>query len=131
MHTRGNGRVVVTGPPRAGKSTWVNRHARAGDLRFDWDDVAATLGYVNTPLTAMRKGRLPWPLKQLVLAMRETFVDTVAQLAPSQLGECRVFLIVTDRATAEVLADAMHADLMVINERHEVVHIRHAEVLLD
>lgn len=34
---------VVTGPPAAGKSTFVRDHAQAGDIRIDFDELANTL----------------------------------------------------------------------------------------
>lgn len=34
---------VVTGPPAAGKSTFVRDHAQSGDIRIDFDDLANTL----------------------------------------------------------------------------------------
>lgn len=34
---------VVTGPPCAGKTTYVNEHAAPGDLRIDYDHIANTL----------------------------------------------------------------------------------------
>ena len=35
---------VVTGPPCAGKSTYVRTNAKAGDLRIDYDQLAQALG---------------------------------------------------------------------------------------
>lgn len=37
---------LVTGPPAAGKSTWVRQHAKPGDITIDYDAIAAVL----TPL---------------------------------------------------------------------------------
>jgi hypothetical protein len=37
------GLFVVTGPPAAGKSTWVVEHARAGDIVVDLDRIAHAL----------------------------------------------------------------------------------------
>ena len=31
---------IITGPPAAGKSTWVNNRAKPGDIRFDFDSIA-------------------------------------------------------------------------------------------
>jgi len=39
---------VVTGPPCAGKSTYVREHAAAGDLRIDYDLIAQALGAENS-----------------------------------------------------------------------------------
>lgn len=35
---------VIVGPPCAGKSTYLNDHAKAGDLRVDFDQIAKCLG---------------------------------------------------------------------------------------
>ena len=36
--------TVVTGPPCAGKTTYVQKHARPGDVVVDFDDIAQALG---------------------------------------------------------------------------------------
>lgn len=35
--------IVVTGPPASGKSTWVKRHAKPGDITIDYDAIANVL----------------------------------------------------------------------------------------
>lgn len=35
---------VLTGPPCAGKSTYIKKHAKAGDLIVDYDEIALTMG---------------------------------------------------------------------------------------
>lgn len=35
--------IIVTGPPAAGKSTWVRQHARPGDIVIDYDLIIAAL----------------------------------------------------------------------------------------
>jgi hypothetical protein len=35
--------IVVTGPPAAGKSTWVRRHAQSTDVVIDYDTLAVAL----------------------------------------------------------------------------------------
>lgn len=37
------GLIIVTGPPAAGKSTWVVEHARPGDIVIDYDRLAQAL----------------------------------------------------------------------------------------
>lgn len=37
------GLIVVTGPPAAGKSTWVREHAKKADLVIDYDRIAQAL----------------------------------------------------------------------------------------
>ena len=36
--------TLVAGPPAAGKTTWVQQHARPGDLIVDYDAIATSLG---------------------------------------------------------------------------------------
>ena len=39
---------IITGPPCAGKSTYVREHAQDGDLRVDYDLIAQALGAMNS-----------------------------------------------------------------------------------
>lgn len=39
---------IITGPPCAGKSTYVRENAKAGDLRVDYDTIAQALGAENS-----------------------------------------------------------------------------------
>ena len=39
---------IITGPPCAGKSTYVREHAKSGDLRIDYDLIAQALGAENS-----------------------------------------------------------------------------------
>jgi AAA domain-containing protein len=43
---------VVTGPPAAGKSTWVRAHARPGDVVVDYDLIAGALTVAGTDGTS-------------------------------------------------------------------------------
>ena len=36
--------TLIVGPPAAGKTTWVQQHARPGDLIVDYDAIATSLG---------------------------------------------------------------------------------------
>ena len=77
------GRYVICGPQGAGKSTFVEKHARLGDYRWDLDHVAACLTTGTPVLPADLKGQLPQPTLELVMQLRETFltwVGTVGQL---------------------------------------------------
>jgi len=37
------GLIIVTGPPAAGKTTWVLQHARPGDITIDFNRIAQAL----------------------------------------------------------------------------------------
>ena len=39
---------VITGPPCAGKSTYLREHAKEGDLRIDFDVIAQALGSASS-----------------------------------------------------------------------------------
>ncbi|HJD68625.1 MAG TPA: ATP-binding protein [Corynebacterium kroppenstedtii] len=34
---------IITGPPAAGKTTYIETHAKPGDIRIDYDAIANTL----------------------------------------------------------------------------------------
>lgn len=38
---------IITGPPAAGKTTWVKEHAKHGDITIDFDDIANALTPTN------------------------------------------------------------------------------------
>lgn len=67
---------VVTGAPAAGKSTWVNAHAKPGDLRFDTD-----------ALTNVLTGRTPGKhhhdtkSKTVTQAVRQAGIDAALPMA--------------------------------------------------
>lgn len=112
------GRYVICGPQGAGKSTFVEKHARLGDYRWDLDHVAACLTTGTPVLPADLKGQLPQPTLELVMQLRETFLTWVGTVG--QLGDARVFVIVHDIEVARVIAHELHARLIQINEEHEV-----------
>ena len=112
------GRYVVCGKKGAGKSTWVTNHARMGDYRWDLDCVAACLTMGTPTLPATLKGKLPGPTVDLVLRLREGFIDWLADVGP--LGDARVFIIVHDEEVAHVIAHELGARLVHLDERHRV-----------
>jgi len=75
---------IVTGPPAAGKSTWVRENAKYGDITIDYDAIAGTL----TP-----PGGKPhdWPahIKAVTKAARRAAIDTAVQLS----GQHAVYVI--------------------------------------
>ena len=112
------GRYVVCGPCGAGKTTWVNRHARRGDYRFDFDSLAACLTMGTLVLPAPVKGNLPTVSIDLLLRVREAFLDWVMAVGP--LGDARVFVIVHDYETARVIAQELSARLVCVDPDHQV-----------
>jgi hypothetical protein len=65
---------LVTGPPAAGKSTWVRQHAKQGDITIDYDALANVLtpaheGHDHTDM-----------VKAVTKAARQAAIDTALQL---------------------------------------------------
>ena len=112
------GRYVVCGPCGAGKTTWVNRHARLGDYRFDFDSLAACFTTGTPILPNALKHNLPKTTIELLLRCREAFVDWLAVVGP--LGDARVFVIVHDYETARVIAHELAARLVCVDRHHQV-----------
>lgn len=46
---------VVTGPPAAGKTTWVRQHAKPGDIVIDYDLLAGALTAPGTDTSGLSK----------------------------------------------------------------------------
>ncbi len=101
-------RVVVTGAPGSGKTTWVKQRARPGDIVFDLDAIAGVVSEWPThprPLDSMRA----------LLAMRE---GLVAWLERTHVA-VHVFLIVTDERDAHAVAQRVRARVV---KRHAGVY---------
>jgi hypothetical protein len=69
---------VITGPPAAGKSTWVREHAEHGDIVIDYDRIAVAL------TTDDGNGHShPDHIKTITRAARRAAIDTALPLADS------------------------------------------------
>ena len=66
---------VVTGPPAGGKSTWVRKHAKAGDITIDYDLIANTL----TP-SAVGSHEHTSEVKKVTKAARQAAIDVALTL---------------------------------------------------
>jgi hypothetical protein len=91
--------TLVTGPPCAGKTTYVNTHARPGDLILDQDTIGATaMRRGLTRVAAMTSGTAwvirccPGPARRAALAHRIRATNVILLHPP----------------TAELLARASH-----------------------
>lgn len=102
-------RVVVTGPPMCGKSSWVKERAKPGDIIWDLDDVASTMAFFGAPLTREQKGNLPWAVMKALLVMRDALV---LWLEGTRLRDCGAFLIITDPADAQRVARRINAEVV-------------------
>lgn len=68
---------IVSGPPCAGKSTYVREHAKGGDLRVDYDLIATALGSVNSHAA-------DGLIKQAAFAAREGVIETALKNADDE-----------------------------------------------
>jgi len=116
MARTGRRRVVVSGPPGSGKSTWVRARARRGDLVWDLDAVASVIG--GPPLSDARRSRLSPLVLRAALAMREALLGVVE--AARDLGDAYAFVIVSDHDDAARCAARLKADLVAIDPYHQV-----------
>lgn len=64
---------LVTGPPAAGKTTWVQSHAKPGDITIDYDSIAETLGGCDHDY--------PTHIKTVTHAARQAAIDAAIPMA--------------------------------------------------
>ena len=107
---------LITGPPAAGKSTWVREHAKHGDITIDYDALANTL----TP-----QGGKPhaWPqaVKAVTKAARLAAIDAAIMVSTS------VDVYVIHSLPSVRLVDryrASGAEIVVIDPGRDVVMAR-------
>lgn len=96
-------RVVVCGEPGSGKTTYVRRFAKPGDIVWDMDAIAVALGFEKT---------FPYPqdILQIMLAWRKSLLESIA------LRKRRMFIIVTDKESAERVARKIGAALVNVED---------------
>ena len=67
---------LVIGPPASGKTTWVQQHAKHGDITIDYDTIASVL----TP-TGGDIHEQPDQVKAVTKAARQAAIDAALRLA--------------------------------------------------
>jgi len=77
---------VVTGPPAAGKSTWVRDHAKPGDITIDYDTLAQAL----SPGLPSDPAEQPSHIAAVIMASRAAAFDDAVLDAATQ---CDVYLV--------------------------------------
>ena len=97
-------RYVIVGPPGCGKTTWVQQHARKGDVVYDLDVLAGVMSQmpthprptpVVTALLAMRDGLIAWlervksPLNVFIIVTKQDEGTLIAQRIGAQLVQPR------------------------------------------
>jgi len=66
---------LVTGPPASGKTTWVNEHAKHGDITIDYDAFNAILTPHGDPYDP------PQHVRAVTKAARQAAIDAAMRLA--------------------------------------------------
>jgi predicted kinase len=118
-------RTIICGPPRAGKSTYVAKHAKPGEVRIDLDDLwkvllgydrgnrtQAHLGFMSAVKNALIKRIFDSSLDAWVISggatrseraslMRRLDTDKVVLIVPS-IAQC------LSRTTDDHLIEAIH-----------------------
>ena len=78
---------VLTGPPCAGKSTYIGKHAKKGDLIVDYDEIAVTLGAKEkwNPVGIIQKAAMKAREAAISAALRDA--DAESWIIQSRLSE--------------------------------------------
>jgi hypothetical protein len=72
---------VVTGPPASGKSTWIAKHAKHGDVVIDYDRIVAALHNEDTDgELSGDPAEQPIPLTQVANAARQAAINEAIDL---------------------------------------------------
>lgn len=101
-------RTIVTGPPGSGKSTYVNKHRKPGDLVWDWDEVAKVM--LQLPMHETPSDCIPH-----LNAMAEVLCREVATRCPAR----DVWIILTNVDRAKVVAEMVSGEVVEMHERHK------------
>lgn len=67
---------LITGPPAAGKTTWMRQHARPGDITIDYDAIADALTPAGTDPHSQ-----PRHVQAVTKAARQAAIDTAIAMA--------------------------------------------------
>lgn len=104
---------VVTGPPAAGKSTWVQANARTGDITIDFDALACTL----TPPHGSQHDHTQH-VKTVTKAARQAAIDASLRL----IADTNVYVIHSTPSDQTLTRyKALGAQVIVIDPGRDVV----------
>jgi dephospho-CoA kinase len=104
---------VITGPPAAGKTTWVQQHARPRDIVIDYDAIAQALAGPGAPTHAHRH-----TLHLIARAARRAALNEALR----HLARADVYLIHTQPSTQTLARYRNHnARVITIDPGRDVV----------
>lgn len=75
---------IITGPPAAGKTTWVRERATPGDITIDYDAIITAL----TP-----RGHEPYDAPMHVVDVAQTARNAAIHVALNKVWHCNVYII--------------------------------------
>lgn len=101
-------RYVVTGPPGAGKSSYVRERAQLDDLVWDFDVIVPAIAAQRT---RVHQERLPRHILDAMRAMRE---GLLGYLAGADLEDRAVFIIATNPQHAAAIARRIDAAVITL-----------------
>lgn len=94
-------RYVITGPPRCGKTTWVNERAKPGDLVFDMDALSTVMF------------QLPkYPRPQHATLCLKTVRLAVVRWLQGTTFDADAYVIVADEEQARNVAHAIRGEVV-------------------
>ncbi|MFD5370812.1 hypothetical protein [Streptomyces sp. NPDC127103] len=107
---------VVTGPPAAGKSSWIQAHATARDIVIDLDLIAVALTGPGAP---------QWNHDPIVQRVAQSARFAAIKEATQHLGKVDVYLIHTmPNAKALVKYERLKARIIAVDPGQDVVMAR-------
>ena len=100
--------TVVSGPPKAGKTTYVNKHRKTGDLVWDYDAVVSTM--FGLPMHH--------DPSESVINLMQQIRDVAVAWVRRMPREMDAWIIISNKTQAEAVAEQLGARLVAIGLDH-------------